>query len=671
MKQKTRSKVHGIALLLGALAPSFGLVACRDAQEPEETWESDEVGSSAAELGVAEPKCSTAGSSGFDTTTKALTIPMSTTAVTIGVVQGYITVNGYACVSAANKKLAPADVKKIAITGTGGDDRVILDLLTGSFGTTIFSAAGGFTVDMGAGTGDSFSVRGTGGADKITMGYPSGGATDVYYELTGDKAADVKVSNAESHTLSLGAGDDTFSGVGGAISAAHLTTGVAALNKLPATVPVTVYGSEGNDTLQGGDGDDTLNGGIGNDTFKTASAFDGADVYVGGPDNDTMDYSARLGAVVVDLDGVNDDGDATYNSNAGELDNVGSDVENIVGGAGNDTLTGSNKSNSIKGGGGADTISGGPAGSPCSGDVDVLEGGAGDDKFDMGSAADCADSVSGGDGKDTVDYQARPMVGVSFGVTVSADGTANDGATGASEGDNVKNDVEVILGTAFDDVITGSAGNDELHGNAGADTLNGLAGDDTLFGGPGADTLNGGDGADTFVAHGNDAALTGTVSAYTGADVMNGGAGVDTVDYSGRSAPLSVSLCVDASKATGNTGLTTGGCGQAGSNGDGESGEGDEVINVEWVKGGSDVDTMTGGAADETFEGGDGDDVISGGAGNDTIYGDAGDDVLHGDAGDDYIDDTVTTTGNTIGGDAGDGDICIGATGDTVTGCEL
>jgi Ca2+-binding RTX toxin-like protein len=173
------------------------------------------------------------------------------------------------------------------------------------------------------------------------------------------------------------------------------------------------------------------------------------------------------------------------------------------------------------------------------------------------------------------------------------------------------------------------------------------------------------------VAHGNDAALTGTVSAYTGADVMNGGAGVDTVDYSGRSAPLSVSLCVDASKATGNTSLTTGGCGQAGSNGDGESAEGDEVINVEWVKGGSDVDTMTGGAADETFEGGAGDDVISGGAGNDTIYGDAGDDVLHGDAGDDYIDDTVTTNGNTIGGDAGDGDICIGATGDTITGCEL
>jgi Ca2+-binding RTX toxin-like protein len=663
MKQKTCSKVYSVALVLGMLAPSYGLVACggEPPPEPADVEESDELGESAAALGAAEPMCSTAGSSGFNTTTKALSITMSTAALTIGVVRGYVTVNGNTCVDATGKKLTPTDLKKIAITGSGADERVVVDLLTGAFGTTIFGATGGFTVDL-AGGADSFSVRGSGGADKVTAGYASGGATDVYYELTGDKAADIKVSGTESHSLSLGAGDDTFSGVGGAISAAHLTPAVTALIKLPSTVAVTVYGGAGNDTLQGGDGDDTLNGGDGADTFKSAAAADGADVYVGGAGVDTMDYSLRTAALTVDLDGTGDDGDAAANAGAGELDNVGADVENLTGGTGNDTLTGSNVSNAIKGGAGDDVISGGANAGACSGDVDVLEGGAGSDRFDMGAAADCGDSVSGGDGKDTVDYQGR-----SAALVITVDGVANDGVTG--ELDNVKTDVEVVVGGSGNDTISGGAGADELHGGPGTDTLNGLAGDDVLYGNTGADTLNGGDGADTFVAGDVDAVYTVAedADAVGSADVMNGGAGVDTVDYSARSAALTVSLCVDATKATGNTSQTTLGCGAA--NADGESGEGDEIINVEWVKGGTDDDTITGSTADETFEGGAGDDTINGGTGDDTLYGDAGDDTLNGDAGDDYIDDTVGT--NVIDGGAGDGDICIGQASYTPVACEL
>jgi Ca2+-binding RTX toxin-like protein len=667
MTTKTGKKVFGVALVLGALAPSFGLLACDGGDAgPAEADEYEGLGVRADELGVAVPTCSTAASSGFNATTKELAITMSTPAVTIGVVRGYITVNGSACVSAADKKLAPADVKKISITGTNANERVVVDLLTGAFGTTIFGATGGFVVNMGTGT-DSFSVRGSSAADKVTMGYPASGS-DVYLELTGDKAADIKVTGADSFAISLGAGDDTFTAAGGStISAAHLTAGVTALAKLPAAVPVTVYGGAGADTLQGGDGDDTLNGGDGNDTFKTAATADGADAFVGGAGSDTVDYGARTGAVEVDLDGTGDDGDATANSGAGEGDNAGADVENIVGGAGDDTLTGSTSSNSIKGGAGNDTISGGTGNGTCSNDVDVLEGGAGDDVFAMGSAADCGDSVSGGDGKDTADYQNR-----SAALTITIDGAANDGA--ASEADNVKTDVEVVIGGSVGDTITGGSGADELHGGAGNDTLNGGAGDDVLYGDTGNDELNGGDGADTFVASDNDAAITvATLAAGAGADVMNGGAGVDVVDYSARTANLAVTLCVDASKATGNTTLTTGGCGTG--SGDGESGEGDEVINVEWVKGGDGDDAVTGGSADETLEGGDGDDTLSGGAGDDTLYGDDGDDTLNGGAGDDYLDDTVVSdpgnTNNTFDGGAGEGDICVGESGATLTNCEL
>ncbi len=667
MKQKSGSRVCGVALVLGALASSFGLVACGGGErEPSEAWEGDEVGESAAALGAPEPMCSTAGSSGFNSTTKQLSITMSTSAVTIGVVRGYITVNGNTCVDSSGRKLAPADVKKIAITGSGADERVVLDLLTGAFGTSIFSATGGFTVNLAAGT-DTFSVRGSGGVDKVTMGYPSGGATDVYYELTGDKSADVKVSGAENHTLSLGAGDDTFSGVGGAISAAHLTAGVTTLLKLPTTVPVTVYGGDGADTLQGGDGNDTLNGGEGNDTFKTASTYDGDDTYVGGGGlGDTMDYTGRLAALVVDLGGAATDGDATANAGAGELDDVQVDVENLTGGSGDDVLTGSTVSNVIKGGAGNDTINGGAAGT-CAADADSFEGGAGDDVFDMGAASDCGDVIAGGDGRDKVDYQGR-----SGGLVITVDGVANDGET--NEKDNIKSDVEVVVGGSGGDSITGGAGADELHGGPGNDTLGGLAGDDVLYGDTGNDTLNGGEGSDTFMASGVDAVylVAEVADSAAGADVMNGGPGVDIVDYSGRAAALTVSFCVDATKATGTTTLLVNGCGQTTvAFRDGESGEGDEVLNVEWVKGGSDDDTLTGSTADETFEGGAGDDAINGGAGDDTLYGDAGDDVLHGDAGDDYLADTAATAGNTLDGDAGEGDICDGVTGDTIVDCEL
>ncbi len=68
-------------------------------------------------------------------------------------------------------------------------------------------------------------------------------------------------------------------------------------------------------------GNDIVAGGRGNDVFR---ASDGADDYHGGPARDTINYGHRSQPLTIDLDNVADDGQA------GEYDNVRSNVENIV-----------------------------------------------------------------------------------------------------------------------------------------------------------------------------------------------------------------------------------------------------------------------------------------------------------------------------------------------------
>lgn len=148
-----------------------------------------------------------------------------------------------------------------------------------------------------------------------------------------------------------------------------------------APVDVVVYGGEADDTiitdladeLHGGTGDDLLDGGP------------GPDLMAGGPGNDTVTYANRVAPASVSLDGIANDGEA------GEGDNVADDVENIIGGQGDDVFNGSDAPNRIEGGPGNDTIDGkrGP---------DQMLGQAGDDT--IRSRNGLADVVSCGDGDD-------------------------------------------------------------------------------------------------------------------------------------------------------------------------------------------------------------------------------------------------------------------------------
>lgn len=152
---------------------------------------------------------------------------------------------------------------------------------------------------------------------------------------------------------------------------------------------------------------------------------------------------------------------------------------------GNDTLRVSTFSGrtSLFGGDGNDTLFG-------AGSNDLLDGGAGNDLLNGGRGADVH---IGGPGIDTATYTGRQDALTITLDDLPNDGSAFDGPEGAR--DDVRSDVEIIIGGAANDFISGSILANTLRGNAGNDTLIGGAGVDQLFGGAGNDLLDARDGS--------------------------------------------------------------------------------------------------------------------------------------------------------------------------------
>jgi len=174
-----------------------------------------------------------------------------------------------------------------------------------------------------------------------------------------------------------------------------------------------IFGGFGNDTLQGRGGNDrtfdgpdsdTVSGGAGNDRFYAdGGSLDGSDVFRGDGGEDTVDYRSRTGGVTVTIgNGLADDGAP------GEGDWVDLDIENVVGGKGDDVLVGSDRRNTIRGRLGNDEIYGGGSGDSIFGDdgndmlfgedgADELEGLGGDDILSGGAGADDVQCGAGTD----------------------------------------------------------------------------------------------------------------------------------------------------------------------------------------------------------------------------------------------------------------------------------
>ena len=155
---------------------------------------------------------------------------------------------------------------------------------------------------------------------------------------------------------------------------------------------IVVNAGAGNDSITIGTGPVSVNAGAGNDTMMIG---DGDVTLAGGSGNDTADFSGFSENLKITLD------NQPNNGPAGAKMNVESDIENVIGGSGNDLIIGNPSFNHLYGGPGNDTLYGG-------GGNDTLEGGHGHDQLFGQSGNDLLiardgtrDTVDGGSGMDS------------------------------------------------------------------------------------------------------------------------------------------------------------------------------------------------------------------------------------------------------------------------------
>jgi subtilisin-like proprotein convertase family protein len=278
-----------------------------------------------------------------------------------------------------------------------------------------------------------------------------------------------------------------------------------------------LYGMRGNDSINGGSGIDSLYGGFGNDAlngglfedfcygeegsdqfFVTGGDF-GDNIY-GGSESDTLNLSGWTNsAIAFDVNLTTQI--YQYLPNAYGADGIydAQSIENVVGSAFNDTITGNGVANYLDGGDGVDTMYGGVG-------ADAMVGGLG------------GDTLYGGDNGDTL----------------LMDDYTNPAATNGND---------TGYGDAGADLLWGYGGNDNLYGGTEADALVGndyasaVGGNDGLYGGAGADTMfvglggnaymDGGIGADIFYG----GLLADTLRGGTGNDYLYGNAGGDSFQF--------------------------------------------------------------------------------------------------------------------------------------------
>lgn len=438
-----------------------------------------------------------------------------------------------------------------------------------------------------------------------------------------------------------------------------------------------IYGGKGNDTLIGNGGNDEIHGGLGSDTIDGGAGNDqlygelsvlskselitggtgndeieaiGPGTYDGGADNDILrifvslkggqtirggtgtdqlnaDFAIYTTGLTVTL---SDSGSGTLlaaTATRAAVTYEGFESYDLSGGLGNDTFTGSDKSDYIDGQGGNDSIDGGAGDDFIGGQsgADTLRGGAGndvvagdggDDKL-FGDAGD--DGIDGGFGNDTIRA-----------------GTGEDIVSGGEGDDTILVDdndgvFDEAVGNDGDDIIRGGTGKDELNGVAGNDRL--YAGSDggTLYGGDGDDQLwgaatailNGGAGSDTFTVT---AKMSGmqifgegakTSISPLGQDRLVLGAGVVAVKQAAPAAYQFADFArAQAMVYDGNVTLSNG----------------TTAIGIESfdVRATSAADAIILGKGDDTARGGAGNDYLDGGSGRDELFGEGGDDVLVG-----------------------------------------
>ena len=451
--------------------------------------------------------------------------------------------SGYAAASAGD------------LNGDGFADLIIGALFAnGQVGRSyvVFGASGGLASSIALSALDGsngFRLDGVSATDQSGISVASAGDVD------GDGFADLIIGayQADPNGANSGSAYVYFSpATGGATYRG--TTLVDVLRGTPDADSMT--GSGRGDSLFGNAGDDTLNGGAANDLLN------------GGAGNDTASYAGASAAVTVSLTI-----SAAQNTGGGGTDTLVS-MENLQGGAFNDTLTGDGNANTIEGGGGSDAL-------------------------------------NGGGGNDTASYQgAAAPVFVALLLQGGAQNTQGAGTDTLTSFENLQGGAfnDTLGGDAGANILTGGAGNDVLIGDAGNDTLQGGIGHDTLYGGTGGDSMAGGAGDDTYVV--DDAGDTVTENAAEGFDQA-------FITITGWTAAANLEAVYIYGSVTVQLG----------------SGSADVLVcNAQGL------DTaLDGSGGDDALWGGNGNDTLNGGMGNDVLRGFAGDDSLIGGAGNDQL----------------------------------
>jgi len=403
-----------------------------------------------------------------------------------------------------------------ALLGTTGNDIFTLkynSLTTSGKVTATVSSNGGVTKNLGTfSMASGIALQGLGGNDSVRIVGTSG--NDVFViSKTGLtlNGSTMKISTIESVSLAAGAGNDTYR-----------FDADAQLGR------VTVDDSSGRDSL---------------DFSLTTSANVGVNL--------------SLASV------------QTVNQNLRLTLKTSTSIENVTGGARNDTLIGNALANVIIGGGGSDN----------------LRGNAGNDTYIFGTASKAEiDTI--------VETSAGGFDSLNFG-SITTNVTVD---LSLSTSQTVHFNRSLILQAGANiETVTGGSGNDRLTGNARANVLRGGAGNDTLIGGAGSDRLIGGLGNDAYVFRNAVSAETDTVE-----ESANGG--TDTLFFGSVTKNVHVYLgTTDTQAVYTNMQLKL-----------------SSLLDVENVTGGSGNDTITGNAAANVLIGGAGSDSLLGRTGNDT-----------------------------------------------------
>ena len=180
--------------------------------------------------------------------------------------------------------------------------------------------------------------------------------------------------------------------------------------------------------------------------------------------------------------------------NTGSLDGLVffSSVEQLVGGAGADTLTTPDSANTWK----IESTNAGTLKNTSFSGMETLRGGSAADTFRIMPGASFAGTLEGGGGADLLDYSAfTTAVTVNLGLGTATGVGGVSGFEDISGGDG--NDF--LVGNAADNDISGGNGDDIILGLSGSDTLSGNAGLDFVAGGSGADLVHGNNTDDILV----------------------------------------------------------------------------------------------------------------------------------------------------------------------------